>query len=172
MTRPDRVDRLAILNAPHPAAARAMWRRPAQILRSWYVLAFQLPGLPERLLARRTTGSRWPGRSATTSRPGTFADEEIAAYRAAWSQPGAIRSMIHWYRAALRAGPPTPADPTVQVRTLILWGEQDHFLGRALADDSLALCHDGRLVPLAEATHWVQHEEPDRVNRLLLEFLA
>ena len=79
--------------------------------------------------------------------------------------------MIHWYRAALRHPPRPPADPRVRVPTLILWGARDHFLARDLADRSLALCDDGRLEWLEGATHWVQHEEPERVNRLLIDFL-
>jgi pimeloyl-ACP methyl ester carboxylesterase len=59
----------------------------------------------------------------------------------------------------------------VRVPTLIIWGVHDTALARGLAEASLALCRDGRLEYLEEATHWVQHEEPERVNRLLLEFL-
>ncbi len=80
--------------------------------------------------------------------------------------------MIHWYRAALRHPPEPPADPRVTVPTLLIWGACDRFLGPGLAEASLAFCERGRLEPITDATHWVQHEEPERVNRALLRFLA
>src|SRR6185437_2233587 len=92
--------------------------------------------------------------------------------RAAWSEPGAITAMIHWYRAAVRHPAPVPADPRVHVPTQILWGARDAFIGRAAAEASLRYCDQGRLEWFDEATHWLHHEEPDRVNRRLLEFLG
>jgi pimeloyl-ACP methyl ester carboxylesterase len=80
--------------------------------------------------------------------------------------------MIHWYRAALRYPAPTPPDPRIHVPTLLLWGNRDAFIQRGVAEASLALCDDGRLEWFEEATHWLHHEEPERVNRLLLEFLG
>jgi pimeloyl-ACP methyl ester carboxylesterase len=169
---PERVRRLAILNAPHPVAFRRyILRHPRQLLRSWYAFAFQLPRLPEAGLRRRS----WRGLAdglVRTSRPGAFAASDLAEYRRSWSQPGAITAMIHWYRAALRYPPRPPADPTVRVPTLILWGARDHFLQRGAAVASLALCADERIEWFEDATHWVQHEEPERVNRLFMEFLA
>jgi pimeloyl-ACP methyl ester carboxylesterase len=172
LRHPDRVDRLIILNAAHSVAyLREVRRRPNQMFRSWYVGAFQIPRLPEILLRRRQF--RPLARVLRqTSRPGTFTDDDLDRYRAAWSEPGALRAMIHWYRAAVRARPPLPDDPRIRVPTLIIWGVRDRFLDRALADASLALCERGRLDMLEGATHWVQHEEPAEVNRRLLEFLG
>lgn len=168
---PDRVDRLAILNAPHPVAFRRYLRtHPAQFLRSWYVFFFQLPRLPEAMFRRRDW-QRLARALEQTSRPGTFTEADLDHYRRAWSEPGAITSMVHWYRAALRHPPRPMADPRVRVPTLILWGARDHFLARDLAERSLALCDAGRLEWFEGATHWVQHEEPERVNRLLIDFL-
>ena len=171
-THPGRVERLAVLNAPHPVAFRRyLLTHPRQWLRSWYFLAFQLPRLPEVSLRRRN----WRALTrmlGSSSRPGTFSESDFDAYRAAWSRPGAITAMVHWYRAALRRPPAPLADPRVRVPTLILWGARDRFLGRGLADASAALCTDARLEWIEGATHWVQHEEPDRVNRLLIDFLG
>jgi pimeloyl-ACP methyl ester carboxylesterase len=80
--------------------------------------------------------------------------------------------MIHWYRAALRHPPRRPADPRVKVPILLIWEARDRSLGPGLAEASLAFCDRGRLEPIADATHWVQHEEPERINRELHEFLA
>ena len=172
LRHPERVDRLAILNAPHPVAfQRHIRAHPSQLLRSWYVFYFQLPGLPEAGFRRRNWRSLCRALE-TTSRPGTFTEADLDRYRRAWSEPGAIRSMIHWYRAAIRHRPAPPADPRIHVPTLLIWGPDDHFIQREVAEASLALCDHGRLEWIEGATHWVQHEEPDRVNRLLVEFLT
>ncbi|WP_165249369.1 alpha/beta fold hydrolase [Paludisphaera soli] len=169
---PERVERLAILNAPHPAASkRYLLTSPRQLLKSWYVFAFQLPRLPEALL-RRDDFRPLAESLRNTSRPGTFADADLDEYRRAWSQPGAITAMIHWYRALLRYGPSAGRSARVVVPALILWGARDRFLERGIAEASLALCDRGRLEFFDEATHWIQHEEPDRVNRRLIEFLG
>jgi pimeloyl-ACP methyl ester carboxylesterase len=168
---PELVERLVILNAPHPVAFRRdLPRHPAQLLRSWYVFYFQLPWLPEALF-RQGRWRRLARGLRRTSRAGTFTDEDLDCYRRAWSEPGAIRSMIHWYRAAVRHRQLPPADPRVRVPTLLIWGVRDRFIARRFAEASLALCDHGRLEWIEEATHWVHHEEPERVNRLLIDFL-
>ena len=172
VTHPGRVERLVVLNAPHPVAfRRAILSSPRQLLRSWYILAFQIPWLPETF-ARLGNWNALANVLRSSSRPGTFPDTTIDEYRRAWSEPGAITAMIHWYRAAFRRPPARPPDLRVKAPTLILWGARDRFLSRSVAEASLALCEAGRLEFIEEATHWVQHEEPDRVNRLLLDFLG
>jgi len=168
---PRRLERLALLNIPHPYVMRRhLLHDRAQRRRSWYIFFFQLPWLPEIDMRRRNWA--YGVRALTvTSRPGTFSEADLALYRQAWSQPGAISAMIHWYRAALRLPPPRPASPRVEVPTLLLWGTGDRFLGREMAQPSIDLCDDGRLVFL-DATHWVHHEEPGEVQRRLAEFFA
>jgi len=169
---PERLERLVLLNAPHPRVMRrALIENPRQRKRSSYIFFFQLPWLPERTF-RRNGFAYGVKALRVTSRRGTFSDADIDVYRQAWSQPGAVRSMLHWYRAALRSQPQWPASPRVRVPTLLLWGAKDRFLGRELAQASIDLCDDGRLEFFEEATHWIQHEEPERVNGRLLEFLA
>jgi len=68
--------------------------------------------------------------------------------------------------------PPARAESSqIRVPTLLIWGTQDKFLGRELAQPSIDLCDNGRLVFIEEASHWVQHEEPAQVNELLSTFL-
>jgi len=167
--QPERCSHLAVLNMPHPRVMeRFLLRDRAQRRRSSYIFQFQLPWLPERRLAAGNF-ARAAAALARTSRPGTFSDEDLARYRAAWSQPGAMHAMIQWYRAAFRARPRRPTTTRVRPPALLVWGARDRFLGREMAAPSLARCERGRLVVVDEATHWVQHEEPERVNRLLLE---
>ncbi len=171
LRHPELVERLAVLNAPHPIAFRRHLRTsPGQMLRSWYMFALQIPWLPEANLRRRNWRALAEGLRAT-SRAGAFTDEDLDRYRQAWSQPGAITGMIHWYRAAMRHAPAPPAEIRVSVPTLLIWGEQDRFIDRRVAAMSLDRCDRGRLEMIEEATHWVQHEEPARVNRLLIDFL-
>jgi len=171
MTRPDRVERLAVLNVPHPAVMRRhLLTNPRQLLRSWYIFLFQVPGLPEWWIARNDF--RNGCRAMRTSRRGSVTDADLARYREAWAQPGALRGMVSWYRAALRSLGTRAPSPRVRVPTLMLWGARDVALGREMAEPSIALCDDGRLVFLEDATHFVQHDEPDRVNRELLAFLG
>ena len=105
------------------------------------------------------------------ARPGAFTEEEMQRYREAWSRPGASRGMLNWYRAGLRHPPRKLEDPRVEPPTLIIWGAADRWLGREMVQPSVELCRDGRAEFVEEATHWVQHEEPDLVNRLLIDFL-
>ena len=168
---PECFDRAVILNAPHPAVIRQALRSDlGQIRRGWYVFLFQVPGLPEWLLKRHNF--RALERALTsTGRTGAFEPAEIDGYRTYWSQPGAIRAMLNWYRAGLRApGPPLPASP-ILVPTQIIWGVQDHSLGVGLARSSYAQCQDATIEWIEDATHWVIHDQPDRVNRLILGFL-
>lgn len=169
---PERVRRLAVLNVPHPRVLReALRTTAAQRRRSRYMAFFQLPWLPEFTM-RRGGWSKAEHSIRGTALPGTFDETDMRRYREAWSRPGAIRSMIHWYRAALRHPPRERVDVRVRVPTLMLWGARDRFLGGELIEPSLALCDDGRVVRLDAATHWLQHEEPQRVADELIRFFG
>ena len=169
---PERLDKLVILNVPHPTVfLRTVRRSPRQLLKSWYIFAFQLPWLPERL-ARRNNWRSITRTMQSSSRPGTFTDEDMEQYRQAWSRPGAYTAMINWYRAALRQPAKPPANSRITTPTLMIWGAQDKFLSRQMGQPSIDLCDHGRLEFFEDATHWVQHEEADQVNALLAEFLA
>jgi pimeloyl-ACP methyl ester carboxylesterase len=169
LLHPQRVAKLVVLNVPHPSVMRKfLSEHPRQILRSWYVFFFQLPRLPEALFS--AFNFRLGARSLLrSSRPGTFSDEDLAQYRAAWSQPGALTAMINWYRALFRTRIKFP-DKTVRVPTRILWGERDAFLLTQMAHESLHYCANAELFTFANATHWLQHEEPARVSELLIDF--
>ena len=79
--------------------------------------------------------------------------------------------MINWYRAAARHRAKFP-DSTVHVPTRILWGERDAFLLTEMAHDSLRYCDSAELYTFANASHWLQHEEPARVSELLIDFFC
>mgnify|MGYP006286701035 CR=1 FL=1 len=164
---PQRIARQVILNVPHPTVvARQLRRNPRQLLKSWYMLFFQLPRLPEFLLGCCS----WQALTSalvSTSRPGTFSSQDLSCYREAWSKPGAFTAMLNWYRAARRGLTARSSSGLISIPTLIIWGARDQFLERKLAQLSLERCQKGKLVLLEQATHWVQHEEADRVNQLI-----
>jgi pimeloyl-ACP methyl ester carboxylesterase len=167
---PERIDRLAILNAPHPASLSVyMLAHPLQALRSAYVGFFQLPWLPEMmlraddhaLLALSLTGS---------SLAGTFGDDDLARYRQAWSEEGALGAMLNWYRAMPLA---RPLARRIEVPVRIVWGDADPALSPGLAEAGAAFCGAAcEVVHLPRATHWLQQEMPQEVNAHLLAFLA
>ncbi|MFC4636924.1 alpha/beta fold hydrolase [Deinococcus hohokamensis] len=168
--QPGMVERLVILNAPHPAVSRRVMKDPAQQRRSWYIFFFQLPWLPERLLP---AFGNWALRG---TRPGSYTEEDRAHYRRAWAQPGAASGMINYYRALLRHGTRhglnrhDPHNETVKAPTLIIWGDKDVALLPEMAE-AQPWVPDLRLVHLPRASHWVMRDEPVKVNNLLIDFL-
>jgi epoxide hydrolase 4 len=169
LLHPQRIAKLIVLNVPHPSVMRKfLSTHPRQFLRSWYMFFFQLPWLPEAFFS--SFNYHIGGRSLLrSSRPGTFSSEDLVQYRAAWSQPGALTAMINWYRALFRTRAKFP-DKIVRVPTRILWGERDAFLLFEMAQESLRYCASAELFTFANASHWLQHEEPDRVSQLLVNF--
>lgn len=172
-THPEALDRLVILNAPHPAAFfRELWT-PHQLLKSWYMLFFQLPWLPEWLLRRRNFAFIERMMTHDPVRPGTFSPEEIDAYKQALAQPGALTATINYYRAAVRRNPRTLSGKLnpIDMPTLLIWGERDRYLGLRLTEGLDRWVPNLRVERLPNASHWVQNDAPERVNDLLVDFL-
>jgi epoxide hydrolase 4 len=176
LEQPGRVKKLAILNVPHPDVMQRFLKSNArQMLRSWYIFFFQLPWFPEWMLGRNGYATmqrmiRYPGKEAP------FNEEDLQAYLQAWKQPGALTAMINWYCAAFRTvwhGPSRKGHGLVrrvQPPALIIWGKNDIALSSAMAEHSLQLCDNGRLVFYEDATHWVQHDRAKAVTRDLISF--
>lgn len=166
---PDRVDKLAVLNAPHPGPFRRELLLGRQLLRSYYAFFFQLPLLPEaamRLLLRFSLRS-------TAYVPGTFPDEALDVYEHVISQAGAATAMINYYRAAgrdsFRFG---NADLTIDLPTMVIWGMRDFALVPALLDGLDRWVPDLRVQRVADSGHWVPEEKPALVTESLLNFLS
>jgi pimeloyl-ACP methyl ester carboxylesterase len=170
MAHPDVVRRLAILNVPHPARMLEGFRTLKQLRKSWYMFFFQIPKLPEHLIARDDFS--FAKRSLRSDSKEAFTDEDLERYVEAWSQPGALTGMINYYRAALRRSPGKALKQLtpIQAKTLVIWGMRDRHLGSELAEPAREWVPDVRVERITEATHWVQHDAPERVNELLIDF--
>ncbi len=160
--------RLVIMNVPHPLCFREALRHWRQLRRSWYIALFQIPLLPERMLAANR-GAAVRRMFARLSLP----PELLAVYAGQICEPGAAGAMLNWYRAMLIDRPSTAAlARTIEVPTLVIWGEQDVALDLICLDGTARYVRDLTLRRLPGVSHWVQQEAPEQVNRLLREFLA
>jgi pimeloyl-ACP methyl ester carboxylesterase len=169
------LDRLVVMNLPHPACFDREFRTWKQFRRSWYALLFQLPRLPEALLrarGHRAIGEAFRGSAIDKSR---FPDEVLRVYRDNAAAPGALTAMLNYYRAYGRGGGGERQRKRgygiIDTPTLLIWGEED-----------VALCKEGtfgteQYVPnltlryLPRVSHWVQQEQPEVVNAMLAAFL-
>jgi pimeloyl-ACP methyl ester carboxylesterase len=108
------------------------------------------------------------------ARPGAFAADEVDRYVEAWSRPGAVAASLNNYRALARRSPARTlaALQPVQAPTLVIWGVHDRALEAELAEPDRADVPNLTDVVRLDASHWVQLDEPERVNRLLIEFFS
>jgi epoxide hydrolase 4 len=171
MNHPEVVDRLAILDAAHPRTLQKGLPHPGQLRRSWYFFYFALPGLPEQHV--RAGRFRFFRHFLRDARP-PYTPEEMDRYVEAWSQPGALTAMINYYRCSVRT-PPKKAKASIRpisAPTLVIWGERDRYLGPKLAEPDHDDVPNLRVERLPDASHWVHHDEAERVTRLLIDFFA
>lgn len=162
---PNRIKRMVIANVPHPQVMSSYLRTHIkQMLKSWYAIFFQIPGLPEWIVKL----NNW--RFLISAMPNDLSEEERDRYRTAWNQPGAMTGMMNWYRAFFRLPKKTTQFSKIQVPTLILWGKQDPHLSYEMANLSVKLCDNGHLITFENATHWVLHDEHESVSKHILEF--
>lgn len=171
MHAPERVTRLAVINAPHPAAyERELRRNPRQRRMAWYVLFFQIPYLPEALLGLAPLHTARHLLRGTSPHPLAFSETDLMRYAAAWAQPGAWTAMLNWYRAALRY--PAPPWRIVRQPTLLLWGEQDVALDLNLTQDLHRWAPNLWRHTVPHAGHWLPCEDPTETNAALLAFFG
>jgi pimeloyl-ACP methyl ester carboxylesterase len=172
MNHPEVVERLAILNAAHPRRLSEGLKNPHQLRKSWYFFFFATPGLPEEVVHLRD----WHFfRHFLHEANPPYTEEEFERYVEAWSQPGAAAGMINYYRASVRQ---SQKEALAKLRplsapTLVIWGEGDSYLGADLAEpDKDDVPNLDRVERLPDASHWVHHDEADRVNKLLTDFFG
>ena len=185
--RPGVVDRLVSVGVSHPAAFDRGLDRLGQLLRSWYMYFFRLPRFPERALRADDYAAHEGMVSNMVVNSDAFTDTDFDRYRAAMARPGALTAMVNYYRANLgkrllrklvvpRFGRPVSstrfAAGRVDVPTMVLYGERDHFDAAAMFQGIDRWVDDVRLEAFPDASHWVQLERHERTNELLCEFLG
>lgn len=175
---PQYVSKLAALQVP----PMSLWCKNLtlqQVVRSWYMLAFQLPRIPEWLLRRRgrLLLERLLRQTAVRSR--WVNEEDLAVYHDSWQQEGALTAAINYYRANLprlflkgEFHSHEVSDRSIVAPTLFIYGEQD------VAVMPATVRHVGEYVSgpyhelrIRDAGHWVQNEAQAQVNTALRRFL-
>ncbi len=167
------LERLIIMNVPHPAIFAERLRTPAQALRSWYMVFFQLPYLPEWVLGWNQAEPIARAIRTTAAHPERFPVGLIDGYQRNAAQPGALTAMLNWYRALGRdAGRSLErAFPAIETPTLMIWGEADVALTKATTYGTERFVRDLTLRYLPGVSHWVQQDAPDTVAAMLRAFL-
>lgn len=185
MAHPQMVERLIIINSPHPGVfARELLKNPAQQKASTYMNQFRKPEAEQELAKNdyaqliyalfSPERSRWKASDATRQK-----------YIEAWSQPGALIGGLNYYRVSPLYPPTSAKDEkriesicnlpiemfTVKVPTLVIWGEKDHALGIGNLEGLNDYIKDLTIERIPDGTHWVIHEQPEKVNALIENFI-
>jgi pimeloyl-ACP methyl ester carboxylesterase len=176
LEQPKLIDKLVIMNLPHPACFARELRRPPQLFMSWYMFFFQLPWLPEFMLRRRN-GRATSGVFRSTSRnPARFSDEDLEVYRANAMRPGGLTAMINWYRALFRGGGLRrfrgSKIPVINIPTLFLWGDADTALSFRTTRGTEQYVSNLTFRVFPGVSHCIQQEAPEAVNAMLEAWLS
>lgn len=170
---PELTDKLVIMNAPHMKIFLERVKHPRQMLKSWYMLFFQLPHLPELALSANNFRTIRKMFRSGPARKDAFSNRDVEEYVKALSQPGALTAALNYYRANLtladtrRFAHPAP----INAETLVIWGELDPALGIELLDGLREMMPGVHIYRIPDSSHWVQNEAPAEVNRVLSGFL-
>jgi epoxide hydrolase 4 len=168
---PEMVDRLIVLNIPHPAKFAEGLQMPQQLLKSSYIFFFQLPFLPEFLIQLndfKALESAFVGMAVNKK---AFSAADIKAYKDAFTKPGALTAALNYYRNPLQQGITNRQWSVLEVPTLMIWGEDDLPLSKELTYGTENYVRDFRIRYIPNCSHWVQQEQPQLVNQYIREFL-
>lgn len=177
IAHPEATEKLIIMNVPHPQ----VWQEKAkynarQLQKSWYVFFFQTEKVPESYFSRNNFLAMKLMLSNSTFKKGVFSEKDLEKFVEAWSKPGALTAAINYYRANIR--PEIFMEdidlklPKIKSPTLVIWGEEDLALTLEVskgAEKYIDAPYTIKYIP--KCGHWVQQEEPELVNKYMLEFL-
>ncbi len=169
-TYPQRIQKLAVLNAPHPALFRQGLLAPQQFFRSWYIGLFQLPWLPEALLEWNDYQAIATILRTQAVNQAAFTPADIEAYKNAVGRRGSLTAMLNYYRN-LGAGLGERDWSMLNLPTLMLWGEGDKVLSPSLILGTEDHVRDFQIHTIRHCGHWTQQEQPQLVNQYLQEFM-
>ena len=173
---PHMTSRLIVMNAPHPQAMLREFRTLKQLRKSWYIFAFQMPWLPEALLLRNHASEVGRMLKGAALQKAAFPPEVTAIYQEAMSKPGAMAAGLNYYRQLFRRPPVSIIRNNreaahISAPTLLIWGEHDIALGIELTQGLEQWVEQIEVKRLPDSGHWVQQEQPGKVNQLMLDFL-
>jgi pimeloyl-ACP methyl ester carboxylesterase len=169
---PDLVEKLIILNLPHPAKFAEGLRTPQQLLRSWYMGLFQIPLLPEFLIQLDDFRLLELILKGMAINKNIFTDADIAAYKNAFAKAGSLTAALNYYRNLLQQAILETSWTVLNVPTLMIWAEQDIALGKELTYGTEQYVRDFRIHYIPNCSHWVQQEQPQLVNQYMREFFG
>ncbi|WP_017326487.1 alpha/beta fold hydrolase [Synechococcus sp. PCC 7336] len=170
--RPERVERLVVMNFPHPAKFAQGLRTPQQLLRSSYILFFQLRGISEFVIRQGNYAFIGFVFEEVKQYNPDFTSEDIQTFRTAAARPGALTAMLNYYRNLPNSPFLKRQWGQLEVPTLLLWGEQDNAFGKELSYGTEAYVKDFQLHYIPNSGHWVQLDRPQQVSQHLRDFLA
>lgn len=168
---PEMVEKLIVLNIPHPGKFAEGLNTIEQLFKSWYIFFFQLPALPEWLLQLNDYEAIASGFLNSAVEKSAFSDADLEAYKDAFAKRGALTSGINYYRNIFPSIFEEKNWGKLQVPTLTIWGENDNFLGKELTYHTEDYVEDFQIWYIPNCGHWVQQEKPDLVNQYMREFL-
>jgi len=169
---PELVDRLVILNLPHPAKFAEGLRTPQQLLRSAYIFFFQIPLLPELLIQLNDYQVLETAFKGMAVNKNAFSDEDIEAYKNAFARRDTLTAALNYYRNVFAQGLTSRDWGILTTPTLMIWGEADTALGKELTYGTEKYVQDFRIRYIPHCSHWVQQEQPQLVNQLIRDFLG
>lgn len=168
---PQFLDRLIILNLPHPAKFSQGLRTLQQLLKSWYIFFFQIPYLPEFLIQLNDYQVLETAFEGMAVKKDAFSQADIDFYKNAFAKRGALTAAINYYRNAFQSGIIEKNWSILEVPTLMIWGEKDTALGKELTYGTERYVRDFQIRYIPNCSHWVQQEQPDLVNQYIQEFI-
>ncbi|ACK66597.1 alpha/beta hydrolase fold protein [Rippkaea orientalis PCC 8801] len=171
---PGMVEKLIVLNIPHPANFQKGLKTLKQLSKSWYIFFFQIPYLPELILQRNNCQAIATMFRKTCVDKSAFSDEDLEKYKQSAAQPGALTAMLNYYRNIFKSlfTPPKQQWKVLAMPILMIWGENDTALGKELTYDTDQYAQDLTIKYIPNCSHWVQQEKPQLVNQYIREFVT
>lgn len=167
---PERFAKAVIVNIPHPLVMRKLMKKNIKYaLKFSYFALFQVPKLPEILLPLKNY-KLFTMATRGGARRDAFTKDDIKLYRKSWSQQGAIKGIMNWYRGMLRYPTSRKKHLPITIPVHIVWGKRDPVSSWEMAEPCLDICSESQLTYFDKATHWPQQEFPERMNQLLYDF--
>lgn len=169
---PEMIEKLIIMNIPHPAKFMEGLGTPKQLLRSWYIFFFQLPFFPEFIFEfddYQAIASAFKNMAVDKS---AFTQADLEAYKYAAAKRGALTSMINYYRNIFSGLLNQQEWGVLRIPTLMIWGKNDRALGIELTYGTEEYVESCQIRYIPNCSHWVQQEQPELVNKYMREFLS